>query len=274
MAESTGRGRAGRGARINLEAVSQPGGSGDAPETKRTPSPSAAETGRGRGKFRGSVIGKAPLEPQSARLSPPRGPSDTSTPSPPKVPGISGSPTLGLSELRIAPKGGELSLPRLEKTPGTDGREMRLAVNYVKLTVEKGMNIHEYHVRFEPDVDSLDTRRKLMRTQAVQDVIGTTLSFTGMNLYLPKKLERDVDISTTTETGANVKISIEYIKVPPYEELIPFFNTLFRRVMRILKMVQINRHYYLPDAKIDVPAHKLEVWPGKKIILFLLSATN
>lgn len=85
-----------------------------------------------------------------------------------------------------------------------------------------------------------------MRSDPVAAIIGTTMQFTGTNLYLPLKLSNDnISVGTNLQSGADVMVTIEYIKVPPYEELIPFFNTLFRRVMNILKMVQINRHFYM-----------------------------
>lgn len=144
---------------------------------------------------------------------------------------------------------------------------LNLAVNCAKVYVAKDMPIYEYVVRFDPDVDSLESRRRVMRTDPVAKVIGTTLSFTGTNLYLPVKLARSTVVNGTTVENVEVKISIDFIKIPSEEHLTPFFNTLFRRAMQILKMVPIQRHYFLPDAKIAVPQHKLEVWPGKSQLM-------
>lgn len=123
-----------------------------------------------------------------------------------------------------------------------------------------------YHVRFHPDVDSLDVRRKLMRSDAVTQAVGTkTQAFTGMNVYLPLILDQekvDIKVPNPNNPAANVTVTIEYLKKPGPEELIPFYNTLLRRCMRELQLVQIKHHYYMPTEKIAIPHLKLEVWPG------------
>ena len=43
---------------------------------------------------------------------------------------------------------------------------------------------------------------------------------------------------------------------------IQFYNTLFRRIMFSLKMIQMNKNFYDPRAGPMVPQHKLEIWPG------------
>lgn len=168
-----------------------------------------------------------------------------------------------MAQLRIAPKGEQPSTERItDKEIGTDGIELRAAVNYIRVQRRPNTAVHEYHVRFAPDIDSIQIRRKIAHSDAVTAVIGNVMAFTGMNLFLPHKIE-NTEIETIKPTdGSTVRVSIEYVKQPPVEELIPFYNTLFRRIMTILKLVQINRHYYMPSAKVDIPQHKLEIWPG------------
>ena len=40
---------------------------------------------------------------------------------------------------------------------------------------------------------------------------------------------------------------------------VQFYNSLFRRIMQTLKMVQMNKHLYNPCEAIMVPQHKLEI---------------
>lgn len=232
--------------------------------------------GRGRGAVR-SLIGHLPVAehgPGSTSPTPPGSPTEPGTPTPPS--GTSPTPSTSplaisssLDTLRIAAKGQEgISSGNLEKIEnkdvGKDGNAIKACVNYVKLSQVSEVGIHCYHVRFEPDIDSRPVRSRVLKTAAVKSVTGDVSQFTGMNMYLPRKLDNEVTIVTsempTDQTP--VMVTIEYIKKPPAEELIAFFNILFRRVMHILKMVQINRHFYMPEAKIDIPQHKLEIWPG------------
>ena len=39
------------------------------------------------------------------------------------------------------------------------------------------------------------------------------------------------------------------------------YNILFGRIMNQLEMVQINRNYYSQKFAVQIPRHKLEVWP-------------
>ena len=92
--------------------------------------------------------------------------------------------------------------------------------------------------------------------------IGNIYQFTGMNIYLPQRID-DQTIDTTSDVdGSPMRVILKFVKIPPFEELIPFFNTTFRKIMSELKLVQIQRHYYDPTSRIDVPTYKLEIWPG------------
>lgn len=222
------------------------------------------QLGRGRGRARGIAVTTGEGGPTS-------GDSTTSGTPPPASPSGSGSSTptsgdsptpgaleTGVESLRIAPKGLVTPSDRVQKEIGNDGMTMPAVVNYVRVAKKKDTAIYEYHVRFIPDVDSIRMRRQLMYSPEVRAVIGDVLSFTGMNLFLPKNIG-NVQAQTKLPTdGSAITVKIEFVKQPPEEELIPFYNTLFRRVMSILKMVQINRHYYVPANKVDIPQHKLE----------------
>ncbi|RWS19127.1 Piwi-like protein 2, partial [Leptotrombidium deliense] len=151
-----------------------------------------------------------------------------------------------------------------DKQRGTDGRVMDVAVNYIRLKRKEDTSIYEYSVFFEPQIDAIKLRRFLFRNPEVKEVIGEIYEFTGQNVFLPIQLPDDTtEISTrSTHNNMDVIMTLKYVKQPPPEEMVPFFNTMFRRIMRQLRLVQINRHYYDPNAKIEIPVHKLEVWPG------------
>lgn len=238
-----GRGRVGRAARpiSNI-------GAGDDP-VQHLP-------GQAPGRGRGAMVKEA-LKKTSSSNSPTSNSPDSASPEP-------GSPTgrISLAELRLSP---EEEVVIENKQIGKDGQAVDAFVNYVKVNILPGGGIYLYHVTFTPDVDSIQVRGKMMRSEAVRAVIGTTLSFTGMNLYLPKHLgvsSVEIETSMPTDPSRDCKVRMEFVKQPSAVELIPHYNTLFRKVMDQLKMVQINRHFYMPTAKIQVPHLNLEIWPG------------
>lgn len=152
------------------------------------------------------------------------------------------------------------------KSYGKEGTSVPVCTNFVRVIVSESSGPFIYHVRFRPDVDATDVRRKLMRSPQVTSAIGTVQAFTGMNLYLPLVLDNDkVDIHVPhpNNPSLDVTVTVEYLKRPNQDELIPFYNTLLCRAMRELQLVQIKHHYYMPSEKIPIPHLKLEVWPGQ-----------
>lgn len=223
----------------------------------------------GRGRGRGIVQAISSLA-TSREQSPPREPSTSSSSGQPSPSGAIGSPpheemeslTLGEEqgqERRIVPQ----QPPEIKnKLRGTDGQQIGLCLNYVKLIQKEGTGVFEYHIYFRPQIDSRPLRAKILRQPEVSNKIGSVYQFTGMNLFLPRQLPDMIIDTTNPADDSAIQVEIQFVKIPPFAELIPFYNTMFRKIMRELKLVQINRHYYDPTSKIDVPQHKLEIWPG------------
>lgn len=240
MSAPGGRGRVGRG---RPAAASEDDGQKELP---------GQTSGRGRGSHMKEAFKKTSSSNSPASSSP-----ASESPEP-------GSPSKEFGGLNISER--EEDQADIEnKLVGKDGQAVKASLNYVKVNIVPGAGIYLYHVDFTPDVDSLVIRRKMMRSPAVTKIIGDTMSFTGMNLYLPKKLSGkkiNIETSLPTDPSKAYTITLDYVKEPPQKEMIPHYNTLFRKVMETLKMVQINRHYYMPSAKINVPHLNLEIWPG------------
>lgn len=174
------------------------------------------------------------------------------------------SPTAEMAAMRVVDKYAEP--PAITKTYGKEGTSVPVSVNFVRVLVKDAAGPYIYHVRFQPEVDSIDVRRKLMRSDPVTQAIGSVQAFTGMNLYLPLILDQEkvnIRVPHPNNPAAYVTVTVEYLKKPHPEELVPFYNTLLRRVMRELQLVQIKHHYYMPAEKIPIPHLKLEVWPGQ-----------
>ena len=133
-----------------------------------------------------------------------------------------------------------------------------------RLEVAGSKGMYEYEVRFTPQVDSKDARFKIVNQ--LRETIGPTKTFDGVFLYLPLQLEQDVTELTASHpldnTEVRVTLSLKHIKKMADARSIQFYNTLFRRILGILKMVEMNKNFYDPKAGHMVPQHKLEIWPG------------
>lgn len=153
----------------------------------------------------------------------------------------------------------------LPKVPSTSGQPIRMSLNYMTFNVAGGAGgVNSYHVMFEPNIESSTLRYQMLRTDAVKNVIGEVMHWNGTNLYLPKKLPNRENHfqSIHPASGQPVKIIVKYIKTPPEDELLCFYNSLMHKVMNRLKYVIINRQHYSPLHKIPIQQHRLEVWPG------------
>ena len=152
----------------------------------------------------------------------------------------------------------------LPKVPSTAGAQITLGLNYMTFKTEQGIVVQEYHVDFRPDIESIRLRYKLLRSTEAEEKIGTTIHWTGTNLYLPIKLPDKQTFFETCHPVTNqpVKVRLTFVKTPPHEELLPFYNSLMHKVMNRLQYVIINRQHYSPLHKIEIQQHRLEVWPG------------
>lgn len=67
-----------------------------------------------------------------------------------------------------------------------------VTVNYLRLKHTNGsaVFIHQYHVTFEPNVDSRNARSALLFQHG--NVIGKARTFDGNTLFLPVKLDNEV----------------------------------------------------------------------------------
>ncbi|GAB0095298.1 Protein argonaute-3 [Sergentomyia squamirostris] len=146
---------------------------------------------------------------------------------------------------------------------GKAGVITNTACNYLALQWKTTDRIFEYSVNFNPPIDGINLRVKIIHQ--IEAEIGKIFVFSGFNIYLPRKLDKmtvcktELSTSTTKET---VTVTIKFIKEKPDEELSPFLNQLFNRIMRELKYVRYKRKQFDPTKAKFVPQHKLEIWPG------------
>lgn len=152
----------------------------------------------------------------------------------------------------------------LPKGPSGAGTPIQLGLNYMTFETRDGVQVEEYHVDFKPDIESIRLRYTILRSEVARAIIGTVFHWNGTNLYLPKKLPQNKTIfeSTHPVTQEPLKVRLTFVKTPPVDELLPFYNSLMHRIMNKLDYVIINRQHYSPLHKITLEQHNLELWPG------------
>jgi len=147
---------------------------------------------------------------------------------------------------------------------GTAGQKCSIVSNFFKvkkLPVFTGL--FQYNVSFDPDIQSNKLKSALLHD--LDDILGTTRCFDGMTMFLPKKLEEPTTTKTvTTRQGNDITIKIMFTNAVPENSpsVVQLMNILFRKQLRAMDMQLVGRNYYHPDRKIDIKAHKMQVWPG------------
>lgn len=148
-----------------------------------------------------------------------------------------------------------------------------METNYIKLNVIKGMGFFQYHVTFEPALDSKHAR--FVCLNKLSDVLGKAKTFDGATLCLPQRLPDPVSLHRylnviscdkhsfqVTELISNyepafpeVKVTIALTNERPmgHPTSIYLYNNLFRKIMRILQLVEVNRNHFDPTKASTLP---------------------
>uniref|UniRef100_A0A3Q2Z002 Piwi-like RNA-mediated gene silencing 1 n=3 Tax=Hippocampus comes TaxID=109280 RepID=A0A3Q2Z002_HIPCM len=146
---------------------------------------------------------------------------------------------------------------------GTSGSAIQLSANFFRIVSRPQWVLYQYHVDFNPPMESRRLRSALL-FQHVQ-VLGSAHCFDGAILFLPQRLNNKVtELHSKTRNGEDVQITVLLTnELPPTSPVcLQFYNIIFRRILRILGMQQIGRNYYNAKDPLNIPQHRLTIWPG------------
>ncbi|KAI5638035.1 piwi-like protein Ago3 [Phthorimaea operculella] len=143
---------------------------------------------------------------------------------------------------------------------GTSGRPCHVTSNFVYLQFEEN-SVFEYEVKYEPDQDYKNMRFKLLNEHRHY---FETKTFDGTTLYVPHRLPDEACslVSTNPNDNSKVHISIIFRRTRRLSEMVHLYNVLFKQIMKDLELVRFGRQHFNEHAAIQIPQHKLEVWPG------------
>uniref|UniRef100_A0A3P8SKU5 Piwi-like RNA-mediated gene silencing 1 n=1 Tax=Amphiprion percula TaxID=161767 RepID=A0A3P8SKU5_AMPPE len=146
---------------------------------------------------------------------------------------------------------------------GTTGTPIQLTANCFRILSRPQWVLYQYHVDFKPQMESRRLRSALLFQH--ETTIGSARTYDGAVLFLPHRLHnKETVLHSMTRNGENVQITVTLTnELPPTSPVcIQFYNIMFRRILRILNMQQIGRNYYNPSDPLNIPQHKLTIWPG------------
>ncbi|XP_035293543.1 piwi-like protein 1 isoform X2, partial [Cricetulus griseus] len=150
-----------------------------------------------------------------------------------------------------------------ESKTGSSGIIVKLSTNHFRLTSRPQWALYQYHIDYNPLMEARRLRSALLFQH--EDLIGRCHAFDGTILFLPKRLQHKVtEVFSQTRNGEHVRITITLTnELPPTSPTcLQFYNIIFRRLLKIMNLQQIGRNYYNPSDPIDIPNHRLVIWPG------------
>ncbi|XP_007495057.2 piwi-like protein 4 [Monodelphis domestica] len=146
---------------------------------------------------------------------------------------------------------------------GTSGAPVKLVTNIFNLALPREWHLFQYHVTFSPELASKRLRIALLCSHSKFQKKAKV--FDGSILFLSEKLEEKVTtLSGETRPGICITITVTLTSELPScsPVCIQFFNIIFRKILKKLSMYQIGRNFYSPVDPVEIPQHKLSLWPG------------
>uniref|UniRef100_A0A8C3NIF5 Piwi-like protein 2 n=1 Tax=Geospiza parvula TaxID=87175 RepID=A0A8C3NIF5_GEOPR len=143
------------------------------------------------------------------------------------------------------------------------GATIPVGLNFVKIHCQNEA-VYQYHVTFSPEVECKTARFAMLKEQ--HTVIGDVMAFDGSILFLPIQIPK---VSLKAQRSSNreeIFINIQMTKIlePSSDLCIPFYNVVFRRVMKILNLSLAGRHFFEPALATTLQKYRwvLHIWPG------------
>uniref|UniRef100_A0A8C1WYV3 Piwi-like RNA-mediated gene silencing 1 n=1 Tax=Cyprinus carpio TaxID=7962 RepID=A0A8C1WYV3_CYPCA len=131
---------------------------------------------------------------------------------------------------------------------GVSGTAIELRANFMRLLSRPLWALYQYHVDYKPPMESRRLRSALLFQH--EETLGKAHTFDGILKLLIISMKVEITVTLTNELPPSSPVCLQ------------FYNILFRRILRILNMQQIGRHYYNPDDPFNIPQHRLTIWPG------------
>lgn len=94
---------------------------------------------------------------------------------------------------------------------GTKGTPVTMLTNYIRLDCQQNFGVYEYEVRFSPNIEAKNLRFRYL-SQHKSAVLGETIIFDGVTLYLPIMLPEHHIKLVSEDRNDGSKVSFKFIK--------------------------------------------------------------
>ncbi|EPB67888.1 piwi domain protein [Ancylostoma ceylanicum] len=130
---------------------------------------------------------------------------------------------------------------------GTSGRQIQLVANFVPLTQQPDLFCTQYHVEFDPQLESKSFRLQILKQEQIQEQIGTAFIFDGMILYIVS--DRNFDgvypaVHPLTKENVTVRLRASV------------------SCLDIVGLKRLGRNHFDENEKAQLRDYEMEVWPG------------
>jgi aubergine-like protein len=145
---------------------------------------------------------------------------------------------------------------------GTTGQPVTLLTNHFRLLKQPTWQLYQYRVDFSPQIELRGLRNRLIFEQ--KPTLGGYL-FDGTMLFLSVKLPNEVtEFMSKDRDGNAIQTTIKYINPIDMTTAVSvqILNLILRRSMETLKLQLVGRNFFDAVAKVDIPQHQLQLWPG------------
>uniref|UniRef100_A0A8C5I209 Piwi-like protein 1 n=1 Tax=Gouania willdenowi TaxID=441366 RepID=A0A8C5I209_GOUWI len=143
---------------------------------------------------------------------------------------------------------------------GTSGKPISLSSNFFRLLSCPQWVLYQYHIKFEPPMESRRLRSALIYQH--EQTLGKAKIFDGGMLFLPIRLETILHSETRNKEAVKITVTLTNELPPSSPVCIQFYNLILRKILKLLHLQQIGRNYYNPHDPLNIPQHKLKIWPG------------
>ncbi|XP_053210544.1 piwi-like protein 1 [Panonychus citri] len=160
--------------------------------------------------------------------------------------------------------------PNITTTIGTGGGDIPLLSNYFRIKVPDDERVFDYRVDFEPNVEAIFVRRRLINTLA--EHFGHAYIFDGMsNLKSCVDIESPITYPVLNTTGEMINVTLRQTGDIGYGafEMLRLYNTQMRRNLAHIGLHLIGRYFYDKQSCRDLEEHG-----GVSIFRGFLTAVN
>ncbi|WKX94696.1 hypothetical protein Q1695_011735 [Nippostrongylus brasiliensis] len=177
----------------------------------------------------------------------------------------SGDRRSGLSRLNTIQNALFTRPPNNFDKTGSSGRYTQLMANFVPVEQRPELIVYQYHVEFEPIIESKHFRHSVLKQKSIVDIIGPYFIFDGMILYIADHK----DFSGTydghhpvTEAPVVVTLKTSVRFTHNDAQTISCFNIIVRSCLDSIGLRRFGRHHYDEKQRVKLRDYHMEVWPG------------